>query len=74
MEVCEKLRRTVGFAPLTSSRDSNEQDILPQFMSSNVAHRVPHANGLQQNPIQQIPDFYMSIQGAGDKLVRVVGI
>jgi hypothetical protein len=43
-------------------------------MCSNVAHWVPYANGLQQNPIQQIPNFDMTIQGAGDKLVRVVWI
>jgi hypothetical protein len=43
-------------------------------MRSNMVHRVPYANSLQQNPIQQIPNFDMTIQGAGDKLVRVVRI
>lgn len=43
-------------------------------MRSNMVHRVPYANSLQQNPIQQIPNFDMAIQGAGDKLVCVVWI
>ena len=43
-------------------------------MRSNMVHRVPYANSLQQNPIQQIPNFDMTIQGAGDKLVRVVRV
>lgn len=43
-------------------------------MCSNMVHRVPDANSLQQNPIQQIPNFDMTIQRAGDKLERVVRI
>ena len=73
-EVCEGWRRTVGIAPLGWSCDGDKHDVLPPLMCSNVAHWVPYANGLQQNPIQQIPNFDMTIQGAGDKLVRVVGI
>jgi hypothetical protein len=39
-----------------------------------MVHRVPYSNSLQQNTIQQIPNFDMTIQRAGDKLVRIVGI
>lgn len=43
-------------------------------MSSNMAHRIPNADGLQQNSIQQIPHFDVSVQRAGDQLERVVRI
>jgi hypothetical protein len=39
-----------------------------------MAHRIPHADGLQQDSIQQIPHFDVSVQRAGDQLERVVRI
>ena len=67
-------RRTVRLSLLAGSRDRDEQEILPLFMSSNMAHRIPYADGLQQDSIQQIPHFDVSVQRAGDQLERVVRI
>jgi hypothetical protein len=44
--VYEEQRRTIGHSFLAWSRDRDEQEILPPFMGSNMAHRIPYANSL----------------------------
>jgi hypothetical protein len=43
-------------------------------MSSYVTYWISHVDGVQQNSIQDVPYSDMAIEGACNKLVRVVRI